>query len=55
VEGPLREIHEPGPGRPHQGYMEVVDHDNLIPACREDGGGVDLQKLDRVNYPVILL
>jgi hypothetical protein len=33
VEGPLREIHEPGPGRPRQGYREVVGHDNLIPSA----------------------
>jgi hypothetical protein len=36
VEGPLREIHEPGPGRPSQGYGEVVGHDSLIPTYRED-------------------
>jgi hypothetical protein len=42
VEGPLGEIHEPGPGHPCQGYGEVVGHDSLIPTCREDGGWVDL-------------
>jgi hypothetical protein len=55
VEGPLGEIHEPGPDRPHQGYGELVGHDSLIPACREDGGGVDLQELGGVDHPVVLL
>jgi hypothetical protein len=55
VEGPLEEIHELGPDRPRQGYREVVGHYNLIPACRKDGSGVDLQELDGVNRPVVLL
>jgi hypothetical protein len=55
VEGPLGEIHETGPGHPCQGYGEVVGHDSLIRACREDGGGVDLQELGGVNHPVVLL
>jgi hypothetical protein len=46
---------EPGPGRPRQGYGEVVGHDGLIPPCSEDGGGVDLQEFVGVNHPVILL
>jgi hypothetical protein len=55
VEGPLGEILEPGPGLPRQGYGEVVGYDSLIPACREDGGGEDLQKLGGVNRPIVLL
>jgi hypothetical protein len=55
VEGPLGEIHEPGPGRPRQGYGEVLGHDSLIPTCHEDGGGVDLQELGGVDRPIILL
>jgi hypothetical protein len=55
VEGPLGEIHEPEPGRPRQGYMEVVGHDSLIPPSHEDGGGVDLQELSGVDHPVVLL
>jgi hypothetical protein len=55
VKGPLREIHKPRSGCPSQGYMEVVGYDGLIPACSEDGGGVDLQKLDGVDRSVILL
>jgi hypothetical protein len=55
VEGSLGKIHESGPGRPHQGYREVVGHDSLILACREDGGEVDLQELSRVDCTVILL
>jgi hypothetical protein len=54
VEGPLGEIYEPEPGRPHQGYGEVVGHDNLIPTYCEDGGGVDLQELGGVDHPVVL-
>jgi hypothetical protein len=55
VEGPFGEIHEPGPSRPHQGFREIVGHDSLISACREDGGGVDLRELGGVDHPVILL
>jgi hypothetical protein len=55
VEGPLGEIHKPGPGRPRQGYREVVGHSSLIPACCEDGGAVDLQELSGVNRPIVRL
>jgi hypothetical protein len=55
VKGPLREIRVPRPDCTCQGYAEVVDHDDLIPLCSEDGGGVDLQELGKVNHPVILL
>jgi hypothetical protein len=55
VEGPFGEIHEPGPSRPHQGFREIVGHDSLISACREDGGGVDPRELGGVDHPVILL
>jgi hypothetical protein len=41
-EGPLRQVHEPRPGRTGQGYREIVDHDSLIPSYSEDRGGVDL-------------
>jgi hypothetical protein len=55
VEGPLGEIHEPRPGRPRQGYGEVVSHDGLIPPCSEDGCEVDLQEFSGVNCLIILL
>jgi hypothetical protein len=55
AEGPLGEIHEPRPGYPNQGYREVFGHDGLIPTCSEDGGGVDLQELDGVDHPIVLL
>jgi hypothetical protein len=35
--------------------MEVVGHEGLISSCCEDGGGVDLQELDGINSPVVLL
>jgi hypothetical protein len=31
VEGPLRQVHEPGSGRPGQGNREVVGHNGVIP------------------------
>jgi hypothetical protein len=34
---------------------EVVGHDGLIPSCGEDGGGVDLHELSRVDSPVVFL
>jgi hypothetical protein len=49
------EIDEPRPGCPSQGYKEVVGHDGLIPACGEDRGGVDLQKLDVIDHPIVLV
>jgi hypothetical protein len=54
-EGPLRQVHEPRPGRTGQGHREVVGHDDLIPSCSEDRGGVDLQELSGVDTPVVLL
>jgi hypothetical protein len=54
-EGPLRQVHEPRPGHTGQGHREVVGHDDLIPSCSEDRGGVDLQELSGVDTPVVLL
>jgi hypothetical protein len=34
---------------------EVVGHDSLIAPCRENGCGVDLQELDGVDRPIVLL
>jgi hypothetical protein len=55
VEGPLREIHELRMGHPSQGYREAVGHDDLISACNEDGGGVDLLELIGLDRPIVLL
>jgi hypothetical protein len=55
VEGSLGQVHEPGPGRPGQGNGEVVGHNGLIPSCRKDRGGVNLQELRGVDGPVVLL
>jgi hypothetical protein len=44
VDRPQGEAHEPGPGRPGQGYMEVACH---YGSCR-NGGDVDLQEFRRV-------
>jgi hypothetical protein len=54
-EGPLRQVHEPRSGRTNQGHREIVDQDGIISSCGEDRGGVDLQELDGVDTPVILL
>ena len=35
--------------------MEVVGHNLFSPARRLDGGGVDLEELDGVDGPVVLL
>jgi hypothetical protein len=45
VDGPRGEIHEPGPGRPGQGYMEVTRHYNSVSTGCRNGGDVDLQEL----------
>jgi hypothetical protein len=38
------EVHEPGPGWPGQGYMEVTRHDSVVTPSHHDGGNVDLQE-----------
>jgi hypothetical protein len=48
VDRPRVEVHEPGPGWPGQGYMEVACHyDSVSTSCR-NGGDVDLQEFQRV-------
>jgi hypothetical protein len=44
VDGPRGEIHEPGPGRPGQGYMEVTRHYGSVSIGCRNGGDVDLQE-----------
>jgi hypothetical protein len=41
---PRSEIHEPSPGRPGQGYMEITCHNGFVTSRRRDGGDVDLQE-----------
>jgi hypothetical protein len=55
VDCPLGEVHEPGLGRPSQGYMEVACHHNSVSTSCRNGGDVDLQKFRRVRRTVVLL
>jgi hypothetical protein len=48
VDGPRGEVHEPGLGRPGQGYMEVACHYNNVSTSCRNGGDVDLQEFRRV-------
>jgi hypothetical protein len=44
LDGSWGEVHEPSPGWPGQGYMEVTCHNGIVaPSCR-DGGDVYLQE-----------
>jgi hypothetical protein len=45
LDGSWGEVHEPCPGWPGQGYMEVTCHNGIITPSRRDGGDVDLQEL----------
>jgi hypothetical protein len=42
------QIHEPGPGRPGQGYMEITHHHSGVSTSCRNGGDVNLQKFRRV-------
>jgi hypothetical protein len=44
LDGSRSKVHEPGPGWPGQGYMEVTRHDGVVTPSRRDGGDVDLQE-----------
>jgi hypothetical protein len=48
VDRPRGEVHEPGPGRPGQGYMEVACHYGSVSTSCRNGGDVDLQEFRRV-------
>jgi hypothetical protein len=54
-EGPLGQVHEPRASRTGLGHRKVVGHDGLILSCSKNRGGVDLQKLNGVDTPVVLL
>jgi hypothetical protein len=42
------QIHEPGPGWPGQGYMEITHHHSGVSTSCRNGGDVNLQKFRRV-------
>jgi hypothetical protein len=48
VDGSRGKVHEPGPGWPGQGYMEVARHDGGVSTSYRNGGDVDLQEFRRV-------
>jgi hypothetical protein len=55
VDRPRGEVHEPGPGWPGQGYMEVACHHSSVSTSCRNGGDVDLQEFRRVRRTVVLL
>jgi hypothetical protein len=44
LHGPWSEVHEPSPGWPGQGYLEVTCHDGFVTSSRHNGGDVDVQE-----------
>jgi hypothetical protein len=48
-------VHEPSPGRPRQGNMEVCCHHGDVSTCYRDGGDVNLQEFQRIGRTVVLL
>jgi hypothetical protein len=48
VDRPRGEVHEQGPGRPGQGYMEVACHYSSVSTSYRNGSDVDLQEFRRV-------
>jgi len=52
---PRSEVHEPSPGWPRQGYMEVARHDGVVTTSCCDGGNVHLQEFRRISGTVVLL
>jgi hypothetical protein len=44
IDGSWGEIHEPGPGWPDQGYMEVAFHHISVSTGCRNGGDINLQK-----------
>jgi hypothetical protein len=52
---PRGEIHEPGPGRPGQGYMKVACHHSGVSTSCRNGGDVDLQEFRWVRRTVVHL
>jgi hypothetical protein len=56
VDRPRGEVHESGPGRAGQGYMEVACHHSSVSTSARNGGDVDvdLQEFRRVRRTVVL-
>jgi hypothetical protein len=48
VDRPRGKVHEPGLGRPGQGYMEVACHHSSVSTSCCNSGDVDLQEFRRV-------
>jgi hypothetical protein len=48
------EVHEPGPGRPRQGYMEVCCHHSSVSTCCRNSGDVYLQEFRRIGCTIVL-
>jgi hypothetical protein len=44
LDGSWGEVHEPRPGSPGQGYMDVTCHYGIVTPSRRDGGDADLQE-----------
>jgi hypothetical protein len=55
VDRPRGKVHEPGPGRPGQGYMEVACHYSSVSTSCRNGGDVDLQEFRRICCTIVLL
>jgi hypothetical protein len=48
-------VHEPSPGRPRQGNMEVCCHRGGVSTCCRDGGDVNLQEFRWIGCTIVLL
>jgi hypothetical protein len=55
VDRPRGEVHELGPGRPGQGYMEVARHHSSVSTSCRNGGDIDMQEFRWVRRTVVLL
>lgn len=53
--GSLGEIHEPRLDMANQDHMEIVLYHLFLTTNGEDSGGVVLEKLGRIDGPIILL
>jgi hypothetical protein len=54
VYGPWGLVHEPSPGWPRQGYMEVSRHYGGASTRYRNGGDINLQEFRRVCCTVVL-
>jgi hypothetical protein len=55
VDRPRGKVHEPSPGRPRQGNMEVCCHYGGVSTCCRNGGDIHLQEFRWVSRTVVLL